>query len=51
LSLRHAPRLEFHFDKSIERAAELTQLIDQAVRADRGESDEDHESKRNPPTR
>lgn len=51
LSLRHAPRLEFRFDKSIERAAELTQLIDQAVRSDRGESDEDHESKRNPSTR
>jgi ribosome-binding factor A len=35
LSLRHAPRLEFVFDESIEGAARLTSLIDQAVAADR----------------
>jgi ribosome-binding factor A len=32
LSLRHAPRLEFVFDESIERADRLTRLIDDAVR-------------------
>lgn len=31
LRLRHAPRLEFLFDESIDRAAHLTNLIDQAV--------------------
>lgn len=42
LSLRHAPRLEFSFDSSIERAAELTQLIDRAVRQDQsGHQDQD----------
>ncbi|MCX7050393.1 MAG: 30S ribosome-binding factor RbfA, partial [Proteobacteria bacterium] len=30
LSLRHAPRLEFVFDESIERADRLTRLIDDA---------------------
>jgi len=35
LQLRHAPRLEFELDTQIERAAHLTQLIDQAVDADR----------------
>jgi len=35
LSLRHAPRLEFIFDESVEGAARLTSLIDQAVAADR----------------
>lgn len=34
LALRHAPRLDFVFDESIERAARLTNLIDGAVRAD-----------------
>jgi len=32
LGLRHAPRLEFVFDESIERADRLTRLIDDAVR-------------------
>ena len=32
LSLRHAPRLEFVFDESIERADRLTRLIDDAIR-------------------
>ena len=35
LSLRHAPRLEFVLDESIERADRLTRLIDTAVRRDR----------------
>ena len=35
LSLRHAPRLEFVFDESVETAARLTHLIDQAVAEDR----------------
>ena len=30
LSLRHAPRLEFEFDDSFEKAARLTELIDKA---------------------
>ena len=34
LSLRHAPRLEFVFDESIERADRLTRLIDDAVRSE-----------------
>ena len=35
LSLRHAPRLEFLFDDSVEGAARLTSLIDSAVASDR----------------
>jgi ribosome-binding factor A len=35
LGLRHAPRLEFVFDESVESAAQLTQLIDRAVADDR----------------
>ena len=34
LGLRHAPRLEFVFDDSIEGAARLSSLIDRAVAAD-----------------
>lgn len=34
LGLRHAPRLEFVHDESIERASRLTRLIDEAVRSD-----------------
>jgi len=34
LGLRHAPRLDFQFDTSLERADRLTRLIDQAVKAD-----------------
>ncbi|MFM7397157.1 MAG: 30S ribosome-binding factor RbfA [Gammaproteobacteria bacterium] len=37
LGLRHAPRLDFEFDESIERANRLTRLIDHAVR---GEGDD-----------
>jgi ribosome-binding factor A len=35
LALRHAPRLEFVFDESVEGAARLTNLIDRAVAGDR----------------
>jgi ribosome-binding factor A len=35
LGLRHAPRLEFVFDESVENAARLTHLIDRAVADDR----------------
>jgi ribosome-binding factor A len=35
LGLRHAPRLDFEFDASIEQADRLTRLIDRAVDADR----------------
>jgi len=35
LGLRHAPRLEFVFDESIEGAARLSSLIERAVSADR----------------
>ena len=34
LALRHAPRLQFVFDESVEGAARLTGLIDRAVAAD-----------------
>lgn len=53
LSLRHAPRLEFQFDTSIERAAELTQLIDQAVRQDQSPAvdDEALDARRHPSSR
>ena len=36
LGLRHAPRLEFIFDDSADKAARLTGLIERAVRDDRG---------------
>jgi ribosome-binding factor A len=35
LGLRHAPRLEFVFDDTAEKAAHLTGLIDRAVKDDR----------------
>lgn len=38
LGLRHAPRLEFEYDESIERADRLTRLIDSAVRGSGSES-------------
>jgi ribosome-binding factor A len=38
LALRHAPRLEFVFDDSVEGAARLTTLIDRAVASDRAGS-------------
>ncbi|HEV7139070.1 MAG TPA: 30S ribosome-binding factor RbfA [Steroidobacteraceae bacterium] len=36
LGLRHAPRLDFEFDDTAQKAAHLTGLIDRAVRNDRG---------------
>ena len=39
LGLRYAPRLEFVFDESVEDAARLTHLIDQAVAEDRASTD------------
>ncbi|HXZ61012.1 MAG TPA: 30S ribosome-binding factor RbfA [Steroidobacteraceae bacterium] len=41
LALRHAPRLEFVFDDSVEGAARLTRLIDRAVAADRAAHPDD----------
>lgn len=38
LKLRHAPRLEFELDTDLERAQQLTQLIDRAVSTDRSRS-------------
>jgi ribosome-binding factor A len=38
LALRHAPRLEFVFDESVEDAARLTSLIERAVAGDRAGS-------------
>jgi ribosome-binding factor A len=35
LRLRHAPRLEFQLDTQLERAQQLSQLIDTAVKDDR----------------
>jgi ribosome-binding factor A len=40
LKLRHAPRLEFQLDTDLERAQQLTRLIDGAVKADRSRSAE-----------
>jgi ribosome-binding factor A len=34
LALRHAPRLDFRFDETIERGTALSALISSAVRAD-----------------
>lgn len=41
LRLRHAPRLEFVFDDTVDRAARLTGLIDRAVRDDRAAHDDE----------
>jgi ribosome-binding factor A len=38
LGLRHAPRLEFEYDESIERADRLTRLIDSAIRGSGSQS-------------
>jgi len=40
LELRHAPRLEFVLDTELERAQQLSSLIDSAVRTDRARSAE-----------
>jgi ribosome-binding factor A len=39
LQLRHAPRLEFVYDKQIENADKLTRLIDGAVKSDQRKPD------------
>jgi ribosome-binding factor A len=39
LSLRHAPRLEFVYDRQIENADKLTRLIDGAVKSDQRKPD------------
>jgi ribosome-binding factor A len=44
LKLRHAPRLEFQLDTDLERAQQLTRLIDGAVKADRSRSAEHGEA-------
>ena len=49
LALRHAPRLEFVFDESVESAARLTHLIDQAVAEDRASSAADPSGAAPPP--
>jgi ribosome-binding factor A len=38
LGLRHAPRLNFVFDDSFDKAERLTGLIDRAIASDRGHS-------------
>ena len=38
LGLRHAPRLAFVFDEQLDRARQLTDLIDDAVKTDRERS-------------
>jgi ribosome-binding factor A len=40
LGLRHAPRLEFVFDESVEGAERLTRLIDGAIAGDRAAAPE-----------
>ncbi|HVN46934.1 MAG TPA: 30S ribosome-binding factor RbfA [Steroidobacteraceae bacterium] len=50
LGLRHAPRLEFVFDESVEGAARLTHLIDQAVADDRAGSHATAQESTTPPT-
>ena len=37
LRLRHAPRLEFIFDDTADKASNLTKLIDSAIKHDRNE--------------
>jgi ribosome-binding factor A len=39
LQLRHAPRLEFHYDQQIEHADKLTRLIDGAVKSNQSKPD------------
>jgi ribosome-binding factor A len=47
LRLRHAPRLEFVFDDTVDRAARLSGLIERAVEHDRaGHVDEDPDEER-----
>lgn len=41
LQLRHAPRLEFVYDDTVDRAAHLSGLIENAVRHDRARHEDD----------
>ncbi|MBV8853052.1 MAG: 30S ribosome-binding factor RbfA [Sinobacteraceae bacterium] len=41
LQLRHAPRLEFVYDDTVDRAAHLSGLIENAVRDDRARHEDD----------
>ncbi len=41
LGLRHAPRLTFSYDESIDRASRVSSLIDSAVRQDRATHHDD----------
>lgn len=49
LSLRHAPRLEFVYDESIERAQHLSELIESAVASDRAAQQHDAPDPDTPP--
>ena len=40
LSLRHAPRLEFHIDTALEHAQSLTRLINSAVASDKAAAEQ-----------
>ena len=52
LRLRHAPRLEFVFDDTVDRAARLSGLIDSAVKHDRaGHVGEEPDEERDPAPR
>jgi ribosome-binding factor A len=50
LGLRHAPRLDFEYDASIERADRLTKLIDEAVRNEQESPATNNPSKIDPST-
>lgn len=40
MKLRHVPELRFHYDESVTRGNELSQLIDRAVESDQRHHDE-----------
>jgi ribosome-binding factor A len=41
LGLRHAPKLEFRFDESLQRAHDISELIDSAVKRDQASHHDD----------
>lgn len=41
MKLRHVPELRFHYDHSVARGNELSQLIDRAVESDRQSQDDE----------
>jgi len=51
LGLRHAPRLDFRFDETIERGTALSALISSAVREDSARAHDDAEGEAEPPSR